>query len=75
MAGNKFTGKLHSHTHMRKMHDAILFGARTAKKSLPSSYHSEMEMFLTSFKKEEANAKAQGNVDKRSVDPINFLLF
>ena len=78
MAGNKYkkkNGKLYSHTHMRKMHDAILFGARTAKKSMPSSYYSEMDTFLTSFKKEEANAKSEGNVDERAADPISFTLF
>jgi hypothetical protein len=77
MAGNKHkpNGKLYSHTHMRKMHDAILFGARTVKKSLPSSYYSEMDTFLSSFKKEEAKAKSEGNVDERSADPITFSLF
>lgn len=60
---------------MRKMNDAILFGARTVKKSLPSSFYSEMESFLGSFKKEEANAKSLGNVDERSADPISFTLY
>lgn len=77
MAGNKqkANSKLYSHTHMRKMHDAILFGARTVKQSLPSSYYSEMDSFLSSFKKEEAKAKSEGNVDERSADPITFSLF
>ena len=77
IAGNKYKGnkKLYSHTHMRKVNDAILFGARTVKKKLPSSYYSEMDSFLASFKKEEATAKADGNVDERSADPICFSLF
>lgn len=77
MAGNKFkeNGKLYTHGHMRKLHDAILFGARTANMALPSVYYSEMETFLASFKKEEANAKSEGNVDERTADPISFSLF
>jgi hypothetical protein len=57
---------------MRKMHDAILFGARTVKQSLPSSYYLEMDYFLSPFKKEEAKAKSEGNIDERSADPITF---
>ena len=60
---------------MRKVHDAILFGARTVKEVLSTSYYSEMDSFLTSFWKECANAASQGNVDAKSADPISFSLF
>ena len=65
MAANKKkeNGNLYSFTHMQKMHDAILFGAQTTKKKLPSLYYSEMDSFLNSFKKENAKAKSDGNVD------------
>jgi hypothetical protein len=38
-----------SYTHMRKINDAVLFGARTVKQILSSSYYSEMNSYLTSF--------------------------
>jgi hypothetical protein len=60
---------------MRKVHDAILFGARTVKEVLSTSYYSEMDSFLTSFQKECAVAASQGNVDAKSADPISFSLF
>jgi hypothetical protein len=78
MAANKTKsddGKMYSFTHMRKMHDAILFGARTKKKVLSSSYYSEMDSFLASFKKETADARRKGNVDEKSADPICYTLF
>jgi hypothetical protein len=57
---------------MRKIHDAVLFGARTVKKVLSSSYFSEMNSFLQSFKKETADTYSHGNVDKKSANPISF---
>jgi hypothetical protein len=67
--------KIYSYEHMRKIHDAVLFGARTVKKVLSSSYYSEMYSFLQSFKKETADARSHGNVDEKSADPISFSLF
>jgi hypothetical protein len=70
------SNKIYSFTHMQKIHDAILFGARTAKKILSTSYCAEMDSFLVSFKKEAADARSQGNVDEeKSADPITFSLF
>ncbi|KAI2489681.1 hypothetical protein MHU86_24909 [Fragilaria crotonensis] len=67
--------KIYSHEHMRKIHDAILFGARTVKQVLSSSYYSEMHSFLQSFRKETADARSNGNMDEKSADPISFSLF
>ena len=67
--------KMYSFTHMRKVHDAILFGARTVKAILSTSYYSEMDSFLSSFRKEIADARSRGNVDEKSADPISFSLF
>ena len=78
MAANKQktgSAKLFSYTHMRKIHDAVLFGARTVKQVLSSQYYIEMESFLRSFKKEAADARSHGNVDEKSADPISFTLF
>ena len=77
MAGNKRkdNDKMFSYTHMRKIHDAILFGARTVKKALSSNYYTEMDSFLLSFKKENADARSKGNVDEKSADPITYSLF
>jgi hypothetical protein len=53
MAGTKQKDgdTIYTHSHMRKVHDAILFGARTVKQVLSTSYYSEMDSFLNSFKK------------------------
>jgi hypothetical protein len=67
--------KIYSFSHMRKVNDAILFGARTVKKELSTSYYSEMKGFLNSFKKEAADARSRGNMDEKSADPISFSLF
>ena len=71
----KANGRQYSFSHMRKIHDAILFGARTVKKNLPSDYYTEMESFLQSFKKETAKAKKEGNLDEKQADPISFTLY
>ena len=77
MAGTKQKDgdTIYTHSHMRKVHDAILFGARTVKEVLSTSYYSEMDSFLTSFKKECADARSRGNVDAKSADPISFSLY
>ena len=66
---------IYSYTHMRKIHDAILFSARTVKQILSSTYYSEMDSFLASIRKEIADARSRGNVDEKSADPISFYLF
>jgi hypothetical protein len=60
---------------MRKLHDAILFGAQAVKQVLSTSYYSEMDSFLNSYKKECADARSRGNVDAKSSDPISFSLY
>jgi hypothetical protein len=42
---------------------------------MSSSYNSEMDSFLASFKKETADALSHGNVDETKADPISFSLF
>ena len=42
---------------------------------LTSSYYSEMDSFLASFKKETADARSHGNVDEKKADPISSSLF
>ena len=66
---------LYSYSHMRKIVDAILFGAKTVKENLPSAFYTEIDSFLASYRKELADAKSQGNVDEKSADPISFSLF
>ena len=77
MAGTKQKDgdTIYTHSHMRKVHDAILFGARTVKQVLSTSYYSEMDSFLNSFKKECADGRSRGNVDAKSSDPISFSLY
>ena len=60
---------------MRKFHDAMLFGARTAGQQLPSNCHTEMDSFKNSFKKECKKNKEDGNADEQSADAIPFSLY
>ncbi len=77
MAGTKHKEgqTIYPYLHMHKVHDAILFGARTVEQLLSISYYSEMDSFLNSFKKETADTRSRGNVDEKSADPISFSSF
>ena len=71
----KGNGKKCSFSHFWKFHDAILFGAEQASQVLPQNYHLEMEKFLTSFKKENVQAKHSGETDDQDADQIPFPLY
>ena len=71
----KENGKTSSHVQLRKYHDAILWGSKTAKSPLPRSYYEEMDRFLLSFKKETTTAKRDGMLDEQEADPISRTLF
>jgi hypothetical protein len=71
----KSNGKICSFTHVRKFHDAILFGAEQAGEILPRMYHQAIHSFMESFKKESVKAKREGNVDEMNADPIPFELY
>lgn len=71
----KSNGKTASHSHLRKYHDAILWGAKIANQPLPPSYYMDIEKFLDSFKKETAKAKKEGNTDEHEADPISWTLY
>lgn len=75
MTKMKANGKICSYSHIRKFHDAILFGSEQAGEVLPRMYHQEMNKFLESFKKEAVKAKREGNVDERDADQIPFALY
>jgi hypothetical protein len=75
MKKTKPNGKTTSFSHIRKYHDAILYGAESIKERLPIEYFEEMEKFLNAFKKECARAKAEGNLDEREADPLSWGLF
>ena len=47
--------------HMRKYHNAIQFGATRSGVVLPQEYCIQMQYFLSSLKREKANAKKEGN--------------
>ena len=71
----KPNGKMSSHVHCRKYHDAILYGAQEAGESLPRLYYEEIEKYLSSFLKETVQAKKEGNLDEQEADPITWALF
>ena len=71
----KRNGRICSHSHLRKFHDSILFGAEQTGAILPQVYHLEMGKFLDSYKKETVIAKCKGNVDENDSDQIPFALY
>ena len=69
------TGKTRSYSHIRKFHDAILFGAGEQRTILQREYHQEMRSYLHSFDKETTLAKRKGNTEEIDADPLNFELY
>ena len=69
------TGKTRSFSHVRKFHDAILFGACEQRTILPHIYHQEMKKYINSFQKESIQAKRKGNTDEMDADPMQFELY
>ena len=72
------TGKTRSYSHIRKFYDAILFGAREQRVSLPSDpidFHVTVENYLKSFRKENVAAKKRGDVEEIDADPMPFALY
>jgi hypothetical protein len=71
----KENGKLSSKVQLRKYKDAILWGSRVAGEPLPSLFYTEIDTFLSSFKKEHIRAKKNGNLDEQEADPISWNLY
>ena len=44
------TGKTRSHSHIRKFHDAVLFGAREQGVTMSDDYYRDIETYLKSFR-------------------------
>ena len=65
----------YSYSHIRKYHDAILFGSHRAKVTLPDIYEMNMVGFLDSTKKEKTSAKKKGELDEKDADAISFELY
>ena len=57
----------YSYSHIRKYHDAILFGSHRARVPLPEIYEMEMTGYLDSIKKEKTSAKKENLMRKRPI--------
>lgn len=68
------TGKTKSHSHIRRFHDAILFGAVKQGILLPKLYHQEIDTCLHSFWKEATKACRYGDTDELEANPMAFPL-
>jgi hypothetical protein len=68
----KINGRLYSYHHIRKYRNAIQWGARKAKQTLPSSFVREMKLFLEAYQKETMNEKQRGELDDEEAesDPV-----
>jgi hypothetical protein len=69
------TEKTRSYSHIRKFHDAILFGAREQGITLHKDYFTYMEKYLKSFKNESVAARRKGDVNELDADPMPFPLY
>ena len=67
-------GKTACFSTMRNHFDAILCGSKESIEPLPTSFCTEMEMHLISFKKRVANGKESVDVDETYADPVSFSL-
>eukprot|EP00978_Attheya_sp_CCMP212_P034979 scaffold149828_cov60-Attheya_sp.AAC.4 len=61
---NKGEDKIVSHEHLRKYHDAIMYGSKESKEPLPSAYYDGMNRFLGNYRKETIDAKRCGKMDE-----------
>jgi hypothetical protein len=71
----KENGKIAGFSHIRKFHDAIIYGSSSANQPLPPLYYIEIDKFLAAFKKETAQARKLGNTDEKEADPIPWSLY
>ncbi|KAI2498280.1 hypothetical protein MHU86_16207 [Fragilaria crotonensis] len=71
----KDNGNTSSFEQIRKYNDAVLWGAECSKEQLPTSYYTEMEKWMMSYRKEAATAKKDGRIDECEADPVSFSLF
>ena len=69
------TGKTRSHSHIRKFHDAVLFGAREQGVTMSDDYYRDIETYLKSFRKESVQAKRSGETEELDADPMPFPLY
>ena len=61
-----------SFSHLRKFHDAILFGSYWEKVLLPEVYELEMKSYIDSTQKENTKAKKIVNWEDTEADPVIF---
>jgi hypothetical protein len=69
------TGKKRSFVHVRKFHDAVLFGAREQGVAFNRKYHLNLKRFLESFRKESKVATGTGETELQDADPMCFNLY
>ena len=69
--------KQYTFDHMRKYHDAILWGAKKANQEFSNGceYYIKMKTYLDTMKKEKTKAKGAGKMDEQEADPINIELY
>ena len=65
----------YSFDNLRKFKEAILFGAKRAKKMPSEKYRVDMTSFIDSWKKENQKAKEDEKVSEQESDPISFPLY
>ena len=59
---------------MRKCRDAIMWGAKTAKRHLPADFYELIERFHKGYKREHADAGKKGEAMDTAADPISIAL-
>ena len=63
-----------SYDHIRKYHDALLFGAQERGTCMSIKYNVKIKKYLQHYKTELAANKTMGKVDEYDSDPSSFTL-
>ena len=71
----KPNGRIYGYSHMSKFYDAIKWGCGRTKSHLSTSFYTELDKYMASYKKDYTTEKKKGNVDENEADAISSPLF
>lgn len=71
----KPNGRIYGYSHMSKFYDAIKWGCGRTTSHLSTSFYTELDKYMASYKKDYTTEKKKGNVDENEADAISSPLF
>jgi hypothetical protein len=69
------TGNTHSFSHIRMLHNSILFGAKQQGTVLTGEYHQLLDVYIKSFQKESIVAKRMGATEENESEAMRKCLY